>query len=212
MNLTTLNEELQKISASTPLELHMKLHDFIRQQQESGEVTGLQVGEKAKDFSLTDTFGNEVNLYTELGKGPVVLTFYRGGWCPFCNRQLKAYQDILPQIHAAGAELIAISPQLPDQSLTAREKISLEFMVLSDIKGNVSSAYNLLYEVPEELKQLYLNIGIDLTEYNGTDQWILPVPATFMIDESATVRFAYVNPNFMTRVEPEDILWQLNAL
>ncbi|MCD9026159.1 peroxiredoxin-like family protein [Cohnella silvisoli] len=212
MSMGSLSLELEKITTATPFEVHAKLQRFVQELQSKGIAAGLQVAEKAKDFALKDAFGNDVYLSEELSKGPVVLTFYRGGWCPYCNRQLRAYQEVLPQIQSLGAQLIAISPQLPDQTLSLQEKAELSFKVLSDPRGVVSTKYNLLYDVPDDLRQLYISLNIDLKEYNGTDHWVLPVPATFMIDEQSIIRSAYVNPDFTKRMEPDEILWKLNSL
>ncbi|MOA14329.1 AhpC/TSA family protein [compost metagenome] len=125
---------------------------------------------------------------------------------------MRAYQEVLPDIQALGGQLIAVSPQLPDSTLSFKEKAELTFQVLSDPKGLVSGAYRLLYDVPESLKQLFLEMNIDLKEYNGTEHWILPVPATFMIDEHAVIRSAFVTPDFMKRMEPEDILRELRSV
>ncbi|HIW32477.1 MAG TPA: AhpC/TSA family protein [Candidatus Paenibacillus intestinavium] len=212
MTISTLDAALQEITAATPIEAHNLLQAFIKEQQSSGLANGLPVGGKAKDFVLKDTFGREVSLYEELSKGPVVLTFYRGSWCPYCNRQLRAYQEVLPDIQALQSQLIAVSPQLPDSTLSFKEKAELEFQVLSDPNGLVTGAYRLLYDVPDPLKQLFLAMNIDLKEYNGTDHWILPIPATFMIDEHAIIRSAFVTPDFMQRMEPEEIIRELRSL
>lgn len=216
MSPSRLNEQLeaaaQAFQAASPLEAQVKLGKMIEQLQTSGIASGMQAGQRAKDFKLTDALGQEVILYEELAKGPVILVFYRGSWCPFCNLQLKAYQQILPQIHALGAQLIAVSPQKPDYSLSMKEKENLDFQVLSDPSGLVTAKYNLLFEVPQEVKGVMESFGLNLSEFNQTARWILPVPATFMIDERATIRSAYVNPNFMQRQEPDEILRELNKL
>lgn len=212
----SLNNELNKIATEfnqiTPFEALQAFERSIREIQESGLVTGTKVGEKAKDFTLQNHLGEDINLYEELEKGPVVLTFYRGSWCPFCNRQLKAYQEILSDIQNLGAQLIAISPQTPDNTLSMQEKNELEFQVLSDSRGIVSAKYNVLFDVPDYLKAAYEKIDFDLESFNGKTNWVLPVPATFMIDETGEIRFNYVNPNFMTRLEPYDILSGLRNL
>lgn len=207
-----LAEAKNQFTASTPVEALELLERSLRELQDSGNYPGISIGEKVKDFTATDALGHKVSLYEELSKGPVVLVFYRGSWCPFCNLQLKAYQRILPQIHAVGAQLIAISPQSPDNSLTIIEKQNLSYKVLSDNNGLAAAKYNILYEVPGYLQQILESVGLNLAEYNSTNRWILPVPATFMIDESAIVRSAYVNPNFMQRMEPADILYELQKL
>ncbi|UGB30968.1 MULTISPECIES: peroxiredoxin-like family protein [Bacillales] len=128
------------------------------------------------------------------------------------NRQLKAYQEILPEVHGLGAQLLAISPQTPDNTLSTQEKNELDFQVLSDPRGIVSAKFNVLFDVPDYLKNAYEKIGLDLESFNGKAKWILPVPATFMIDETGEVRFKHVNPNFMSRLEPNDILRALRKL
>nr|WP_264370906.1 redoxin domain-containing protein [Paenibacillus sabinae] len=147
-----------------------------------------------------------MSLYEELTQGPVVLTFYRGGWCPFCSMQLRAYQGIMPDIQAIGAQLIAVSPQSPDNTLSQQEKESLTYQVLSDTEGLAAAQYNILYDVPSYIQEVMQNrFGLNLAEYNASDRWVLPVPATFMIDERAVIRSSYVNPDYMKRLEPQGI-------
>ncbi|MFK7695024.1 peroxiredoxin-like family protein [Paenibacillus sp. HJGM_3] len=212
-NLTEqLEAATQQFKANSPIEAQIKLSQMIEDLQKSGIASGKQPGEKAADFKLTNALGRDIILFEELAKGPVVLVFYRGGWCPFCNMQLKAYQQILPEIQAIGAQLIAISPQKPDHSLSLQEKEGLGFQVLSDRNGLVTAKYNLLFDVPPGVRKVMEGIGLDLAEYNNTSKWILPVPAAFMIDESAIIRSSYVNPNFMQRQSPEEILRELRKL
>ncbi|WP_139994034.1 peroxiredoxin-like family protein [Paenibacillus paridis] len=213
MSLTqALAEAKQEFIAHTPLEIQAEMFRQIREQHESGFVYGRQEGQRAKDFILKNALGKTISLYEELSKGPVVLTFYRGGWCPFCNSQLKAYQKLLPDIQALGGQLIAISPQSPDNTLSQQEKEELTFQVLSDAHGLVAAFYNILYEVPDYIKNIMKQIGMDLAEYNATNRWILPIPSTFMIDESGIIRSAYVNPDFMQRLDPDNILYELRKL
>lgn len=213
MSLTQdLAKAKQAFIANTPLEIQAEMFRQIQEQQESGIAYGRQEGQKAKDFTLKNALGDTVNLFDELSKGPVVLTFYRGGWCPFCNTQLKSYEKILPEIEALGGQLIAVSPQSPDNTLSQQEKEALSFQVLSDTNGLVAAFYNILYDVPDYLQNIMKQVGMDLTEYNAMNSWVLPIPSTFMIDESGIIRSAYVNPDFMQRLDPEDILHELRKL
>jgi len=214
MSLTQMLEEAKsQFVAQTPADIHMEMFRMIREQQQSGLSSGLVEGAKAKDFVLKNALGQEISLYEELSKGPVVLTFYRGGWCPFCSMQLRAYEKALPEIQALGAQLLAVSPQSPDNTLSQTEKEQLSFQVLSDTNGLVAVKYNVLYDVPDYIRDIMENkFGLNLAEYNATNRWILPVPSTFMIDESAIVRSAYVNPDFMQRMDPDDILTELKKL
>jgi peroxiredoxin len=127
--------------------------------------------------------------------------------------QLRAYQAILPKIEALGGQLIAVSLQSPDNTLSQQEKEGLRFQVLSDTNGLVAAFYNVLYDVPPYMQEIMTTkFGLNLAEYNVTDRWILPIPSTFMIDESGVVRSAYVNPDFMRRLETHEILDQLRKL
>ncbi|MDP5275823.1 peroxiredoxin-like family protein [Chengkuizengella axinellae] len=119
-------------------------------------------------LSLHDAAGKEVNLYMELKKGPVILTFYRGNWSPYCNLELRAYQQALPEIKALGAQLIAVSPQTPDNSLSMKEKHELAYPVLSDLGSKVIEEYNLLFRLPDYLIDVY-KLRVDLEKYNDSD-------------------------------------------
>jgi peroxiredoxin len=141
-----------------------------------------------------------------------VLTFYRGGWCPYCNLALRAYQRALPELHARGAELVAVSPQLPDSSLSTAERNALTFAVLSDAGNRVARDYGLVFAVPDEVVAYYReHRQHDLTAANGPGAWELPVPATFVIAPDATVVLADVDPDYTRRLEPAAILTALEG-
>ena len=153
-----------------------------------------------------------VELADALANGPVVLTFYRGTWCPYCNTELRDLQAVLPEIEASGASLIAISPQQPDSSLSMQEKHSLTFPVLSDAGNEVSRAYGLVFSVGEDVQERYEAIGIDLAAINGDDAWELPVPATYVIDSEGVIRFAFVEADYTQRASPQEIIEALQSL
>lgn len=164
-------------------------------------------GEVAPDFELPDAHGRLVGLGTMLRRGAVVLVFYRGGWCPYCNIQLRAYQAVLGEIHALGAELLAISPQMPDGSLSTAEQNALGFPVLSDVGNRVASRYGLVFEVPEPVLRFYREQkGFDLAMLNGEAAPNLPVPGCFVIDAEGTVLLASVDADYTRRLEPQAIL------
>jgi peroxiredoxin len=142
----------------------------------------------------------------------VVLTFYRGGWCPYCNLQLRAYQRVLPEIRAAGATLVAIAPERPDDTLSTAEKNALEFEVLSDAAGEVGAAYRIYFELSAELQALYAAGGNDLAKRNADGQWHLPIPATYVIAPDGRVAAAFVDVEYRNRAEPSDILAALHAI
>jgi peroxiredoxin len=172
----------------------------------------LKAGERAPDFGLPDVHGRFVGLYELLQSGPVVVSFYRGGWCPYCNLELRALQKVLPEIHGLGAELVAISPQTPDESLSTTEKDELTFRVLSDVGSVTATAYGIAFQLAEELRDLYARSGHALPQKNGDDSWILPIPATYVIARDGTVALAFVDVDYRNRLEPAEILAVLRAL
>lgn len=172
---------------------------------------GIRLGDKAPDFTLKNQNGKEVNLYQLLEKGPVVLSWYRGGWCPYCNMELKGLADKATEITQLGATLIALSPELPDKSLTTIEKNHLSFMVLSDTDNDVARKYDLVFKLDAETATRYES-GFGLSQYNDNDKAELPIPATYIIDKEGIVRYAFVNPDYKKRANPEDILMQLTQL
>ena len=169
--------------------------------------TMLKVGDKAPSIVLGNAKGERVDVGALLKKGPVIVTFYRGGWCPYCNIELKAFQDVLPQITAAGASLVAISPEKPDDSLSTAEKNALTFEVLSDVGHEVGRAFGLVYEFTNELRGAYENFGLDIPAKNGAPgQWALPVSATYVIDANGTIIYAYTDADYRDRADPKDVL------
>lgn len=170
------------------------------------------VGDLAPDFSLADARGNSVSLSKLLQRGPVIATFYRGGWCPYCNIQLRAYQAILPQLSCLGVGLVAISPQLPDGSLTTAETNALTFDVLSDVGNAVARRFGLVYELPEELRAALRSNNKALPAFNGDESWALPVPATYVIAPDGRIALSHIDVDYRRRLEPDGILAAVRAL
>lgn len=172
----------------------------------------LAVGDEAPDFTLPNTRQRQVSLTSILHAGPAIVTFYRGGWCPYCNIQLRAYQRALPEIAELGGQILAISPQLPDGSLSVSEKNALEFEVLSDAGNVVGRSFGLVYALPEELRAVLKLNGKALPGINGDESWELPLPATFVIGQDRRVALAYVDIDYRRRLSPEDIIATLRSL
>ena len=175
-------------------------------------ASAVGVDEAAPDFALPNAAGKSIVLKELLRSGPVILTFYRGGWCPYCNIQLRAYQSVLPQISALGARLVAISPQLPDNSLDTANKNALTFDVLSDVRNEVARSYGLVYSLPEEIRAALRSNNKALPSINGDESWELPVPATYVIARDQRVALAYIDVDYRKRLEPEALLTCLKSL
>ncbi|MBX9887378.1 MAG: AhpC/TSA family protein [Flavobacteriaceae bacterium] len=173
----------------------------------------LKMGQKAILFELPNQEGKTVSLDSLLINGPVVLTFYRGDWCPYCNLQLRALQARLDEMQALGASLVAISPQVPDQSLTKSKISQMNFTVLSDQNASVASQYGVAWEVPEFLlSHMRVDRNLDLAKINNGNTHVLPIPATFILDKNGTIVWTYVNVDYRTRSEPQEIIEQLQKL
>ncbi len=171
----------------------------------------LKVGDKAPDFILKNAEGKDISLSHALKKGPVVLTWYRGGWCPYCNVALKELSDHNSIIRGLGAQLIALTPELPDQSLSTTEKNKLNFQVLSDPNLSVSEKYGLVFTLDTATATRYEE-RFKLSVVNGNKKNQLPIPATYVVDTDGTIVYAYVNENYRERAKPADIIAALQKL
>lgn len=175
--------------------------------------SALPVGERASLFTLPSPTGEQVSLQDYLEQGPVVLTFYRGSWCPYCNLQLNALKQRIDDITSLGATLIAISPERPDGTLSAEEICELPFTVLSDQDAHVAASYGVAWQVPEFLlEHMRVDRGLDLQEINNGNATILPIPATFVLNQNGEVIWRYVDVDYRTRSEPDDIINALKNL
>lgn len=188
--------------------------DGIQSVADSGIVEKAKnIGDTAPDFTLTNATGQSVTLSEELKKGPVVLTWYRGGWCPYCNLQLAAYQKILPQIEELGGQLIALTPEIPDKSLNTSEKLHLKFQVLTDLNLQVARDYGLVFELTDEVAGYYSQF-FSMKEYNGETASAkeLPLAATYVIGKDGKIAWAFLDADYTKRAEPKDIVDALDGL
>lgn len=195
-----------------PKEVLDAFEKSIQDLRTSDSGRGLIAGVKAPDFTLVDSTGQKITLSEELLKGPVVLIFYRGTWCPFCNLELKAYQRMNDDIKAIGGQLIAVSPQTPNYSASVQEKNELNFHVLSDLHNKTAEKYNLKFKLPEYVYPIYRSLDISLETFNGDNSWELPVPATYVIDKAGIIRFASAEADYKKRMEPSKVMHILQSL
>ncbi|HQY20787.1 MAG TPA: peroxiredoxin-like family protein [Ignavibacteria bacterium] len=170
----------------------------------------LNNGDTAPDFLLKNSAGEEVTLYSYLEKGPVVLTWYRGGWCPYCNITLRRLQQELPNFQSLGASLIALTPELPDSSLSTSEKQNLEFEVLSDPGNKVAGQFGIVFKLTNDVADSYQK-GFDLHAYNGDESNELPLAATYVIDTNKEIIYTFLDADYRNRAEPSDILDALKS-
>ncbi|NWA01708.1 peroxiredoxin-like family protein [Pseudomonas gingeri] len=166
----------------------------------------LKVGDLAPAFILNDPDGNPVSSAELLAKGPLVVSFYRGVWCPYCNMELQALEEALPRFRALGANLVAISPQIKANSRKSVRQNNLTFPILSDTHNDVAAAFGLRFRLPDYLIELYRGFGNDLPTFNDDPAWTLPMPGRFVIAQDGRITYAEVNPDYTLRPDPEELL------
>ncbi|MEL7002703.1 MAG: peroxiredoxin-like family protein [Bacteroidota bacterium] len=167
----------------------------------------LSEGDYVEDFTLPSSTGETFNLSNKLVKGPVVLFFYRGSWCPYCNLTLKAYQDILDKIQGQNASLVAVTPEFPHKAQETRTKEGLAFDVITDEHNQLAGKFGLIFDQKNITTELLKTIGFDFEDFYGPDhENLLPIPGTFIIDTNGKVAFSYVNPNYRERLEPVELV------
>jgi peroxiredoxin len=165
-----------------------------------------KAGDIAPSFSLKDPEGNVVSSEELLKKGPLVVSFYRGVWCPYCNMELQALEAAKPTFDKYGASLVAISPQSAPNSRKSVRQNNLTFPILSDVKGKIGAAFGLRFELPDYLIELYKNLRNDLPTFNDDPGWTLPMPARYVIGQDGRILYSEVNPDYTHRPEPEEMI------
>lgn len=185
----------------------------LKQLIESGITkTALTVGDTAPSFNLPDAHGKIINSRELLAKGPVVLVFYRGAWCPFCNLYLSSLRPYVSEFETLGATLVAVSGESPDRSLEVSQGDSLNFHVLSDTGLVASRKFGIVYEVPAVIQDAVLKLGFDMKKYYNTSKAELPLSATYLIDKKGKIEYAFLEPDYKLRAEPEDLIAVLKKL
>jgi peroxiredoxin len=169
----------------------------------------LKVGDRAPEFTLLDVNGKPVGSAGLLARGPLIVTFIRGRWCPFCCGTVETWQAMLPQVKQKGAALVAISPMTSKQADFMRDQHKLMFPIVSDERNHVAAQFGVAYTVPQYQQELFSTVFINLPFINGEDSWTLPLPATFVIRQDGVVKYAWANEDYTIRAEPAEVLQSL---
>jgi peroxiredoxin len=172
----------------------------------------LKAGDRAPEFTLPDPDGKPVASRDLLAKGPLVVTFYRGAWCPYCNFDLQALEQARLEIEARGASLIAVSPQTAANSRKSQRSNKLGFPIVGDKGGELADKFGLRWHLPEDLQAVHKQLGADLVAFNGDDSWTLPMPARYVIGQDGIIAYAEINPDYTQRPEPSDVFPILDRL
>lgn len=172
----------------------------------------LKAGDRFPALVLPDQLARPVDLIGLAARSPLVVTFYRGGWCPYCSLELRAYQAALGDISALGGQLVAVSPEAPDHTLSTAEKNGLAFPVLSDVQGQLADALGIRFELTPGIRALYEKFGHDLPVHNGDGRWSLPMPATYVVGKGGVIVSTFVDPDYRKRVDPREVIAMLERL
>jgi peroxiredoxin len=208
--LDQVRNELVAGFSDTEREAYIYLVDWLRKTDVASRA--LKVGDTAPEFLLPDAHGRLHSSEHLRGEGPLVVSFYRGGWCPFCNAELRALQAFKAEFDSLKANLVVLSPETRDLPRQLKCQLKLDLTMLADVDYGVAISYGVLFRVPDETKTHYARLGYDFGHRHGATEWMLPIPATYVIDKDGIVRGAFVEPDFTIRQEPSDILNKVRQL
>ena len=208
----SLREQLAAMLTLRPERYRSLLRGLAKRLKETAEDGVLKPGDPMPDFVLPDAKGELVFSDELLMRAPLVVVFFRGDWCPFCRTTLSALNEVAPDIEAAGASLVALTPDTGDYVNAASSGLGLSFPVVSDVDGATALRFGVTYRVPDALYDYWTGVGIDIAARHGDSSHLLPMVATFIADRSGILRFAYASGDITDRVEPETILAQVREI
>ena len=196
-----------------PAAVHDTFHRATAKLTASGQAErSIKVGDRAPDFTLPDADGNSVSSGSMLEKGPLVVTFYRGVWCPYCNFDLQSIEAAADDIRSTGANIVSISPQTAANSRRSQRDNNVSFPILSDKHGKTANAFGIRFQLPDDLKALYTQFGTDLAVINEDPSWTLPMPARYVIGQDGVIAYAEVSPDYTIRPDPSELMPALQRL
>jgi peroxiredoxin len=214
--MNSLTDQLQEVADASSKRLPPPMLKSFKEGIQSVKQTGIeasakQVGDQAVDAELVGWDGQSVTLSEAWKDGPVVLMWYRGGWCPYCNIQLRAMQQRLSEIEGAGATLIVLTPELPAKAKETAEANDLSMKVLHDAKSETADKYGILFDLPDSILPIYRD-KLKLGSVNGNDKMQLPLAATYVIDSSGKITYAFLDADYKKRAEPDDVIAAVKAV
>jgi peroxiredoxin len=208
----TLQEKLDKLRHQNP-DWKARYDTLVQGLIDAKIAEGaLKAGDLCPEFALANAEGAILTSNDLLANGPMVLSFYRGKWCPYCMTEIEALQEVAGEIAAAGASLVAVTAEDCGGALKVKRQKNLKFEILCDFENGLGLAFGLVFRVPQTIREEYQKIDINFPLIYGNESWFLPIPATYVIGQNGTIRHAYVNPDFRERMDPQDILRVLDGL
>ncbi|WP_062060289.1 peroxiredoxin-like family protein [Aquimarina longa] len=208
MSLTEDLKARSEISAKKYSDsIHTIMNKGIQTIRDSNLISkALKTGDQIPEIILPNAAQINISVQEQLLTKKVILSFYRGGWCPYCNLELNALQKALPEFEKNGATLIAISPEIPDNSLTLSEKNNLSFEILSDLNNKIAKEFNLAFTLSQDLIEVYKGFKIDLEKSNGNPNQQLPISATYIINQNGTIIYDFIKEDYKERADPKELI------
>ncbi len=215
--MALLKEEIAAYKAASKDRVSAEIQATMRQATADLKASGIEnramkAGDTVPDFELPNQRGEPRRLSDYLAASPVVLNIYRGGWCPYCNMEMKALHAVQGKIEARGARLVGMAPESPDKALSTAERNEISIDILSDAGNRVAEKLGLVFELPQALRPIYEKFGIDIPGHNGDQSFKLPVPATYIIGQDRVIAYAFVNADYTERLEPAEIVAKLEQI
>ena len=200
-------------SKNIPQEKKDIMDEFLRSLIASHiENKSLKNGDRIPKHELLDIFGNKKNISDYFGEGPVIISFYRGSWCPYCNLELSELAKSLERLKWLKCKLVAVSPELPDKSFSFKQKLGLDFDVLSDPNSEFAKKFHIVFQLNKEMIEVYKEFGINIAESNGTKNSQLPIPASFIFDKKGILRYSFVKADYTERLSPETLIEEVEKI
>jgi len=202
-----LAEIVAAIRAATPAWFGRENDRLVQGLIDAGAADGaLRADDRVPDFLLPNAEGQLVSSAQLLANGPLVLSFYRGMWCPYCSEELNALADTAPHLKAAGATVAAITPEIGGVALKTKKERNLQFEILCDVDNGVAMEFGLMFRIPEDIQKSYLKFNVNMPKIYGNDGWMIPIPATYVVGQDGVIVYAYVNPDYRERCDPESLV------
>jgi peroxiredoxin len=202
-----LAEIMAAIKAATPAWFGRDNDRLVQGLIDAGAADGaLKVGDRIPDFLLPNAEGQLVSATQLLAGGPLVLSFYRGVWCPYCSAELNALADAAPRLMEAGAMVTAITPEIGGMALRTKKERNLQFEILCDVDNGVAMEFGLMFRIPEDIQKSYLKFNVNMPKIYGNDGWMIPIPATYIIRQDGVILYAYANPDYRERCDPQNLI------
>lgn len=213
----SLHEKLSQFKAGFQKQVPPEVIALMNKDTEDLRNSGIlkkvpKVGDNLPNFILSNQDGKNISLLDLQSRGPVIINFFRGAWCPYCNIELEALQENFPELEKFGASLVVISPQNHENALKTQKSKKLSFDVLVDANNSYAKKLNLVFSLSQPLQKVYSSFGINLPQSNGDSSWTLPMPARILVDEKGTVHYADISPDYTDRPEVEDVIQTLKTL